>query len=380
MSLKKLKKSAAVAGIILSVAMLMSGCASTKYATAPTSVNGGALYGTENKVAYEYEYEPAYEEAYYDDYAGMGDGNAVAGVQSAQGVQGYDGGNIVDSGSASVGNNQNRKLIRTVDLEVETKTYDELKAGIEEQVKLLGGYIEQEYSYNGSTYNGSKQRFSNMTIRIPDNKLDEFVTVMSGMSNVVSKNTTATDVTLQYTDIESKRDMYRAELESLTALLEKAESIEDITYLTQRMTEVRYSIESMERQLRVYDNQVDYATVDMRITEVEVLTPPVVVQKTPGEEIKEGFKASLLDVLTSLRNFGMNFVINLPYIIRVLVILGIIFGVIRLTIHIIVKSVKKKRAKKLAKKEAEAAKNADAEKKAETTEEAEKKADTTAKE
>ena len=175
------------------------------------------------------------------------------------------------------------------------------------------------------------------------------------MSNVISKNTTATDVTLQYTAIQSKRDMYRAELESLTALLEKAESVEDVTYITQRITDVRYNIESMERQLRVMDNQVDYATVSMHITEVEVLTPQVADQKTPGEEMREGFKSSFLDVVNQLKNFGMNFVINLPYIIRVLIILGIIFGIIRLTIHIIVKSVKKKKAKKAAKKAAEAA-------------------------
>ena len=35
-----------------------------------------------------------------------------------------------------------RKLIRTVDLSVETENYDELMAGLEEQVSRLGGYIE----------------------------------------------------------------------------------------------------------------------------------------------------------------------------------------------------------------------------------------------
>jgi hypothetical protein len=221
-----------------------------------------------------------------------------------------------------------------------------------------------------------------MTIRIPDANLDDFVTVMSGMSNVVSKTSTATDVSLQYTDLESKRDMYRAEQESLMQLLEKAESIEDITYLTQRLTEVRYNIESMERQLRLYDNQVDYATVSLRVTEVEVLTPQVIEQKTPAEEIKEGFQASLDDVINSLKRTGMNFVINLPYIIRTLAILAIIagigFAVVRIIIAVIKKSIRKRKAKKAAKEAANAKEvtEVQAEEKAETKVEADAKAET----
>ena len=143
------------------------------------------------------------------------------------------------------------------------------------------------------------------------------------------------------------------------ALLEKAESIEDITYLTQRLTDVRYDIESMERQLRVYDNQVDYATVHLNVSEVEVLTPQTIVEKTPAEKIKEGFEASKQDVFNSLRDFGMNFVINSPYIIRTLIIIALIVGIncaiIRIMIAVIKKNVLKKRAKKEAEaKEAEA--------------------------
>lgn len=363
---KKFKKSAVVAGIILSVALLMSGCsnksgmASVKHATNsmdPMTMGSydGAYGGEEYYEDYrDYEYDYAYEE---------GAVMAAAEPQSYIDNGGLNESNIVDNGSASssVGNNEKRKLIRTVDLQVETKEYDNLRAGIEEQIKALGGYVENEYSYNGSAYHDdyyqnygrTDRRYTNMTIRIPDANLDSFVTVMSGMSNVVSKTSTATDVSLQYTDLESKRDMYRAEQDSLMMLLEKAETIEDITYLTSRLTDVRYNIESMERQLRLYDNQVDYATVNLNVTEVEVLTPQVIEQKTPAEEVREGFKASLDDVVNSIKRFGMNTVINLPYIIRTLVIMGIIlgaaYGVVRIIIAIIKSNIKKSRKKKAAK-------------------------------
>ena len=55
--------------------------------------------------------------------------------------------------------------------------------------------------------------------------------------------------------------------------MEKAESIEDIITIEQRLSNVRYQIESMEAQLRTYDNKVDYSTVHLDVSEVKELTP-----------------------------------------------------------------------------------------------------------
>ena len=339
---KNLKKSAAVAAVILAVVLSMTGCTSTtsnvKKTAAPSYLSGitGATADAEPAEYGDYYYGDAgYDIDYEENYA---DYALEEGVVD-------DTGTILD-----VGNTDSRKLIRTVDLEVETKEYESLMKSIQDKIVELGGYIENEYSYNGSTTQGkSATRYSNMIIRIPDNKLDEFVSVMGDISNVVSKRSTASDVTLQYTDLESKRDMYRAELESLNALLEKADTIEDIYYLTERITEVRYNIESMERQLRLYDNQVDYATINLNVSEVQVLTPQVIEEKTTKEEIKEGWAASWENIKNGFVNFGKNFVINSPYLIRALAFLAIGFAVVRITIAIIVHNVKKKRALRAAK-------------------------------
>ena len=137
--------------------------------------------------------------------------------------------------------------------------------------------------------------------------------------------------------------MYEAEQESLLALLEKAETVEDITYLTQRLTEVRYSIESMERQLRVYDNQVDYSTINLDIHEVEVLTPQKVEVKTDKEEVEEGYNNSWENIGNAFRNFGKNFVIKLPYLILTLAILAVNALIIVIVVNAIKRKVKKAR-------------------------------------
>ena len=63
------------------------------------------------------------------------------------------------------------------------------------------------------------------------------------------------------------------EQERIWALLEKADTLEAVIALEERLSEIRYQLESMESQLKLYDNQVDYSTVSIHISEVAVYTP-----------------------------------------------------------------------------------------------------------
>ncbi len=240
----------------------------------------------------------------------------------------------------------NRKLIRTVSMDVETEEFETMMTNVEDKVASMGGYIEHAYTYNGSAYHSGRTRYAEMTVRVPDAKLENFVDQVAGFSNVVSKTTSTEDITLEYVDTEGLRDMYLAEETSLLALLEKAETVEDISYLTSRLSEVRYNIENLESRLLKYDDLVEYATIHLYIEEVEVYTPVVTEEKSFGEEVKEGFMASLHDIWNSIVRFVKNLLIDLPYIIRFFVIVGLIVLAIRLIIVIIKKVIKKKKAKK----------------------------------
>ena len=327
-----------VIGAMILVASTLVACDSgTNYATTTATADDysyaqgkNAYYETATTSSYDLYDDADYyaEEAEYYDEGGYSVGNMSTPITETQ-------------ANASVA--KNRKLIKTVDMTIETVSFDETIANLRNNINAVGGYIESEYSYNGSLYNSSNQsKYATITVRVPDTALDGFVNDVSGIGNVTQKTTSTRDVTLNYVDTESKKEMYKAEQESLLALLEKAETIEDITYLTQRLTEVRYNIESMESSLRVYDDLVDYATVNFTINEVKVLTPTVIVEKTPGEELKEGFATSVKDVLVDTRDFFIRLIINLPYIIRGLICLAIPVVIIFIIVLIIVKVCTKK--------------------------------------
>lgn len=232
-----------------------------------------------------------------------------------------------------------QKLIRTVDLSVETKEFDQLMDGLGAQVKQLGGYIENLEKYNGSSYSGYRfQRYANLTLRIPREKLDGFLETVSGICNVVRQSENEQDVTLSYVDMESRRNALKTEQERLLEFMEQAQTMEDIISIESRLSEVRYQLESMESQLRALSNQVEYSTVYLDVSEVRDLTQ--VEEQTTGERIVSGFGDSLKDIGRGIVEFAVWFVVNIPYFILWAVVISLAVLVIR-------KIVKHKKGKKL---------------------------------
>lgn len=310
-----MKKLFAMAMTLLLVLSLLVGC--------------GAK-GTADSYAAPGEYEYA-EEGYYVEAPAYAETEAPAEEYSAVG----------SNESTAVA--ANRKLIRTVSLSLETKTYDDLMSDITKRIKECGGYLE---NMDANTRYNSTNRDAYMTIRIPVTKLDSFLGQVSEISNVVSRSESTEDVTLSYVDMESHRDALKIEQERLLALLENAENLTDILEIEGRLTEVRYELEYMESQLRTYDNLVEYATVHLNISEVQDLTD--VEEKGFWEEIGEGFTDSIEGVWEFLKDAFSFIIIAFPY----LLLIAAIIGINVLIIVLIVRGCKKRARKRAEKKQA----------------------------
>ncbi len=206
-----------------------------------------------------------------------------------------------------------RKLIRTVDMDVETREYDNALAAIKNRVEELGGYIESMESYNGSSYYGyNNTRNANLLLRIPEEQLNSFLDEVSNVCNVVRQSENVVDVTLSYVDLESRREVLRAEQDRLLEFMGQAENMEDVIAIEQRLSEVQYELESMESQLRTYDNRISYGTVHLYVAEVEVLTPAK--SETVWERISGGFMDSLKNVCNGLVDFVIWILTCIPYL------------------------------------------------------------------
>ncbi|MBP5261385.1 MAG: DUF4349 domain-containing protein [Clostridiales bacterium] len=235
----------------------------------------------------------------------------------------------------------NTMLIRRVTMNVETTNYDGVNSTVTAKVAELGGYIESSNS-SGTGKNGDLRNIT-YVIRVPIDKLDPLINTVGDSCTVLSSNENTEDVTLQYSDIQSRISSLRVEQETLMNLLAQADSLEAIITLQNRLTEVRYEIESYESRARVLENQSSYSTLTLYVREVLEETEQVETKKlTFGEEIAEGLKESLEDIREDGKDFIIGFVSALPY----LLIFAIIVVIVVLIIRAIIKSAKKKAARK----------------------------------
>lgn len=237
------------------MALLTVGCGSKSMSASEDSATMESVYGTDYSKN-EYCEEPAE--------------TADAGVTSGNGLEAQ-----VENG---------RKLIRTVSLSLQTKEFDSVLNSLKTKTTELGGYVENS-SISGNSYSYTTTRYASYTIRIPADKLNEFVDIVGELGNVTQENESVEDVTLQYVDVESHKKALETEQARLMELLSTAENMEDLLAIESKLSDIRYEIESYESQLRLLDNQIDYSTVHVETFEVERMTDAG--EKGFFEEIKE---------------------------------------------------------------------------------------------
>ena len=237
----------------------------------------------------------------------------------------------------------NRKIIRNANMTVETLAFDTFVDQLTAFIGSFGGYVESSSIGNRGYRNGQQLRYARYTIRIPAEQLDTFLNTVSDLGNVTELNTGLKDVTTSYVDSEKHLESLRIEQQALMEILAKAETVEDIITVQDRLTYVRYEIESYEAILRTYDDQIALSSVAMTVNEVEKETP--VEKETFGQEVSRRFNESLSDIGDSCKNFAAGFLGNSPIIFVTILILGAIV----LVVVLIIRGVKKRYAKKQAK-------------------------------
>ena len=206
-----------------------------------------------------------------------------------------------------------QKLIRRVYIDAETEDLDALLAGLQSQIGAAEGYIESQNLHNGSASSTYRSRNANLTIRIPAQNLDTFVGQLKDVSNVTNYSESQEDVTLTYVSTESRIRALETEQERLLELLAQAENMSDLLEIEARLTDVRYELENVKSQLLVLANKVDFATVNLYVTQVKVYTE--VEEQTVWQRISGGFKQNLRDLGSGAVDFFVWIVTYSPQIV-----------------------------------------------------------------
>ena len=226
------------------------------------------------------------------------------------------------------------KIIYSGHVYMETTAFDEAILSLDQAIKQVGGFV-QESRVNGNTrYNSDGtttvvDRWGYYVVRIPTNQFDAFMTLADGIGNVTNSSRTAENVTSQYTDYEARLSSLYTQEERLLDMLEESGDLDSLIQLEARLSEVRYEIESIERNLRNLDQRLAYSTVTLELREVEIYTPTVPVKRTFGEKLADAFGDGWSNFVRGIQNFIVSIARSLPGLVLFVLIVAAAVLVIR---------------------------------------------------
>jgi len=255
-----------------------------------------------------------------ENYAGgMFTGDSAADMESP-----YD--EVVNNSGTTA--TSNRKIVKNATLSIKTKNYDTFIDSLYQKIELYDGFVEQSQEYN---YDNASNRHANMNVKIPAEKLEEFIEEMASIGTLTSKTIESVDITDSYIDVESRINALETEEKTLLSLLERAESLNDVIELHERLSTVRTELDGMKAQKQSYDGMVAYSAVSLDINEVERV---VEGNNTFLGQVKEKLMNNIYDIIDFFIDFAMNLIAALPYI--------VIIGVVAVVVIVIVKKIRKR--------------------------------------
>ena len=337
----KMKRSLA---FLLAALMCLSLCACGNAKSSTTSYKNASyeMAAMPAPMAMEAAYDMAYESE------GFGMMNMAASKATARGADTADTGNDAPEENPE-------KIIYSGDATVETTEFEKSVAALEKMISEAGGFIESS-SVNGSNYYDSSRgytskRSASYTLRVPSAKFADLMGSLSDIGNVPYTYTYTENVTAEYYDVQARLKALEAQETRLLEMMELAETVEDIITIEDKLTDVRYRIDSFQSSLNNWDRRVAYSTLNITVKEVQVYTPETVTKITYGEEL-------WLTFTNALKNAGQFFkdlLLFLVSAIPTLVILAVLFFIFRPLLKKLREKAKARKAARAAKKAAKKA-------------------------
>ena len=239
------------------------------------------------------------------------------------------GGTKLESGSGAAPEGSPEKLIYSASATVETTEFDGTIEKLSALVEQYGGFVESS-SVNGSNYytqsrGYSSTRCASYVIRVPSDKFSALMGSLSTLGNVPYSHTYTENITAQYYDTDARLTAYQVQEARLLEMMEAAKTVEDLIAIEEKLTELRYQIESLQSTLKNWDRQVAYSTLDLEVQEVIEYTPES--RMSYGQELALALTNGLKRTGEFFKDLLLAIVGALPALVILAVVLAILIPV-----------------------------------------------------
>jgi hypothetical protein len=157
-----------------------------------------------------------------------------------------------------------KKIIKTANLNLEVKKYNEFYKSLRERVTQLGGYVAQEQQ----TQTDYKLE-NTLVIKVPVDQFDNALSqVTTGVEKVNEKRISSEDVTTEVVDTKSRIEAKRQIRLKYLELLKQARNMEEILNVQSEINGVQEDIESATSRVNYLTHSASYSTINLTFYEV----------------------------------------------------------------------------------------------------------------
>ncbi|MBT4512659.1 MAG: DUF4349 domain-containing protein [Chloroflexi bacterium] len=209
--------------------------------------------------------------------AGVGGG----GIRSPYSLTFPQGITLYSNGSLAA----DRMIVQTGNINLKVIDVAETLESIKRITASLGGYVVSS-SWQGEENTNS----ANISIRVTAEKYDSATGSLRDLAiEVLSENTLAQDVTEEYTDLDAQLRNLEATESRYLALLEKAESVEEMLEVEEVLSETRGRIEQTEGRMQYLERTSATSLIDIYLaeeSELDVDFTVGIIQAETGEWVR----------------------------------------------------------------------------------------------
>ncbi|HYJ70207.1 MAG TPA: DUF4349 domain-containing protein [Nocardioidaceae bacterium] len=159
-----------------------------------------------------------------------------------------------------------RKLIKTGTIEVESDDVDKLLGQLEGVVTLHQGLVDSE---DVRTDDDGDARSATIVVRVPVDRFEAAVDDIAGLGELVRVQTSSEDVTTRVADVDARVASAQRAIAQLQVLFDRAAQLRDVIRLESELARRQADLESLQAQQSALARQTALSTIHVSITRTD---------------------------------------------------------------------------------------------------------------
>jgi hypothetical protein len=204
-----------------------------------------------------------------------------------------------------------RKLIKTGTVELESNDVDKLLGQLEGVVTAQQGLVDSE---DVRTDDDGETRSATIVVRVPVDRFEAAVDDIAGLGELVREQTSSEDVTTRVADVDVRVASAQRAIAQLQVLFDRAERLRDVIRLESELARRQADLESLQAQQSALARQTALSTIHVSITRTD---------EEPATD--DGDEAGFVDGLESGWSGLVTFVRSTVHVVGLVLPLGSLF-------------------------------------------------------